>query len=313
MLSKRFTVFLKILVPVFILGLSSLACSFGSDNGNSELESTAEALKQTATALAIQSTQTSLQTTQAAIQATATREPTPQLATAVSALPKPPQPPAQSANPTAAPSTSGGSSYSDFYIVNDSSSTTICYVYLSLSTDSEWGYDQLGDSMVVNPGETFTIYSVPSGTYDLLVEDCSENTLYEEYYLDFPNVDTFTLWDDNYTEPLCGNGVCDVYENGGNCPQDCGESYSGGQVPFTIVNHTSEPICYVWYGPPYSEWIGDMLGDQTIPGWGSLTIYVDPGDYALSANDCSGDASYSQMEYVESMSIYSATTWDVDP
>ena len=311
MLKNRLAVYLKLLIPVLILGISSLACSFGGNDSNSGLEATAEALSQTATALAIQSTQTSLQATQAAIQPTATRQPV-QQATTESSLPKPPQPPAQSTNPTSAPASSSQISTGNFYIVNDSSQI-ICYVYLSLSSSSEWGYDQLGDSAVVNPGETFTIYDVPYDTYDLLVEDCAENTLYEEYYLDFPNVDTFTLWDDNTTEPLCGNGVCDVYENGGNCPQDCGSSSSGSQVPLTIVNHTSEPICYVWYGPPYSEWIGDALGDQTIPGWGSLTVYIYPGDYALSANDCSGDAGLSEMEYVESMSIYSATTWDVDP
>ena len=309
MLKNRIAVYLKLLIPVLILGISSLACSFGNDS-NSEFEATAEALSQTATALAIQSTQTSLQATQAALQPTATQPI--QQATRESSLPKPPQPPAQSANPTSAPASSGQSSTSNFYVVNDSSQI-ICYVYLSLSSSSEWGYDQLGDSTVVNPGETFTIYNVPYGSYDILVEDCAENILYEEYYLDIPNVDTFTLWDDNTTEPLCGNGVCDVYENGGNCPQDCGGNSSGGQVPLTIVNHTSEPICYVWFGLPQSEWIGDALGDQTIPGWGSLTVYIDPGDYALSAEDCSGDAGLSQMKYTPSLSIYGPTTWDVDP
>ncbi len=291
--AKRRIQLIKIIVPILGLMLASLACSFSQAEPTPDTEATAFALNTTATVLSIQSTQLALEANQQASQPT-------------QAPPKQNSTPAPL--PTQAPLDTAPVYTSDFYIINDSD-FTICYFYLSPTSAEDWGDDQLGDTTVL-PGETFTLTDVPYDTYDLSARDCSDEVLYEEFSIDFPYVDQFTL-SNSYDEPLCGNGVCGDFENPGNCPQDCG--YEAGNIPLTIINQTSETVCYVWIGYPYSEWVGDILGDQTIPGWGSVTVYIEPGEWALMAEDCSGDAGLSQMKLTESISIYDATTWYVDP
>lgn len=281
---------LKIMLPIFVLLISTLACSINMEKNDPNHEATAAALNQTAVALSIQSTQAAAPPTQAAVQPTKPAQPVQPTQAAV-----PTMPPADVQNPT-----------TDFYIVNDSD-FTICYLYFSHSSNTEWGNDQLDDDLVY-PGESYVLYDVPYGTYDVNLLDCDQYLLYEEYNLNVPAVDTVTIFNTN-NEPLCGNGICGDYENPGNCPQDCANP--SGEVALTIVNETSEPVCYVWIGAPQSEWIGDILQDQTIPGWGSLTVYVDPGEWALRADDCSGGET--PMKLTPRIGIYGPTTWYVDP
>ena len=65
----------------------------------------------------------------------------------------------------------------DLDIVNKSK-TAIHHLYLSSTTDREWGPDQLGDgdNDVVNPGETFTLTDIERGHFDvkLVAEDDTE-------------------------------------------------------------------------------------------------------------------------------------------
>jgi hypothetical protein len=57
-----------------------------------------------------------------------------------------------------------------------------------------WGGDQLGVGQVLDPGQSRT-YEVASDTYDILLADCDENTLLEEYEVDVSG--EYTV---NYTE-----------------------------------------------------------------------------------------------------------------
>jgi hypothetical protein len=82
-----------------------------------------------------------------------------------------------------------------FYIVNSTSQLTICYFYMTFSTDPEWGPDRLGSDDIIDPGETYTITGVPYGTFDAQALDCDGYVLGEVYGFDFPPNDTFTLYD----------------------------------------------------------------------------------------------------------------------
>lgn len=59
--------------------------------------------------------------------------------------------------------------------VENASYESLWYLYISPASASDWGQDQLGDSVIV-PGASLTITDVPSGTYDLkaVTEDGSE-------------------------------------------------------------------------------------------------------------------------------------------
>ena len=65
-------------------------------------------------------------------------------------------------------------------VLTNNSGQTICYVYISLSTDTSWGSDQLAAGETIGPGQSRP-WEVPPGTYDLKAEDCGHNVLDERY------------------------------------------------------------------------------------------------------------------------------------
>ncbi len=64
--------------------------------------------------------------------------------------------------------------------VVNSSSYTIGYLYISPTSSSDWGPDQLG-SFIIEPGETFTVYDIEVGYYDIMAQDLSRNELAATY------------------------------------------------------------------------------------------------------------------------------------
>jgi hypothetical protein len=59
----------------------------------------------------------------------------------------------------------------------NSTGTRICYVFVSPSSEGEWGEDRLGETGVLNAGNQFTVRVTDAGSYDLLaVLETSPNT-----------------------------------------------------------------------------------------------------------------------------------------
>jgi hypothetical protein len=68
----------------------------------------------------------------------------------------------------------------DVAITNDAgASVSLCYLYLAPTVASDWGRERIGPRDTLDPGETLEI-SVPTGSYDLLAEDCREANVVEE-------------------------------------------------------------------------------------------------------------------------------------
>src|SRR5215213_1006087 len=59
----------------------------------------------------------------------------------------------------------------------------ICYVYFSLSTDSDWGRDRLSRNEVIEPAAERG-WTVEPAMYDLQLKDCATDTLTEVYGVD---------------------------------------------------------------------------------------------------------------------------------
>lgn len=59
----------------------------------------------------------------------------------------------------------------------------VCYAFLSPTEAENWGQDELGPQEMIGPGEATTLF-VPAGFYDVLVLDCDQAVLMEEYGLD---------------------------------------------------------------------------------------------------------------------------------
>ena len=62
-------------------------------------------------------------------------------------------------------------------------SEPICYAFISPTGAQNWGMDKLGPEQGILPGDTATFF-VAAGIYDLLLENCDQAILAEEYELD---------------------------------------------------------------------------------------------------------------------------------
>ena len=74
-------------------------------------------------------------------------------------------------------------------VVVNNSSYDIYYLYVSLSTLSSWGNNQM--TSVLYPGYTYTLNEIPPGEYDLWAEDNS-GTYWERYYENLTDGETWT-------------------------------------------------------------------------------------------------------------------------
>ena len=63
------------------------------------------------------------------------------------------------------------------FMINNQSSTVICYAMISSHSDPNWGDDQLGDD-TIQPGASY-MWSAGSGVWDVKLQDCNHSTLLE--------------------------------------------------------------------------------------------------------------------------------------
>jgi hypothetical protein len=154
-------------------------------------------------------------------------------------------------------------------IVNNSTAA-ICYLFGSLSTDTEWGPNRLGDypegtSDIILDGATYSITDVPAGTYDLQVRDCGGNILAEQGSVDITEAGvTWTL--------------------------------SGGSI-LRFTNSSPSDVCGLYFSSADREEWGsnfmkmfEYLGqDASVAAYnGYATVGIAPGRYDLYATDCQG-------------------------
>lgn len=76
-------------------------------------------------------------------------------------------------------------------VVNNGS-LDVCYVFVSATDATTWGSDWLGDSTILDSGETETI-TVGAGLWDLQAADCDGNAIAEQYDVDLSSGQTWTL------------------------------------------------------------------------------------------------------------------------
>lgn len=64
-------------------------------------------------------------------------------------------------------------------VVRNNSSTKICYIQVSHSSQSTWGPDQLGAQETLDPGGTKGWNLTEAGEWDIRLLDCQQNSLVE--------------------------------------------------------------------------------------------------------------------------------------
>ena len=76
--------------------------------------------------------------------------------------------------------------------VENASAGEVCFLYISIQPEGDWGTDQLGSVESILPGEV-RIFYVPAGSYRLRAEDCARNPLQESGSLDLGAGLTWTI------------------------------------------------------------------------------------------------------------------------
>lgn len=66
-------------------------------------------------------------------------------------------------------------------ILENNSSVTMCYLYITPDVSDGWGPDQIGEGNIIASGDSFTITDIPPGTYDLRVVACEDPDLSAEH------------------------------------------------------------------------------------------------------------------------------------
>ncbi len=86
--------------------------------------------------------------------------------------------------------------------LDNQSSLSIHQLYLSPSTEEEWGPDQLGEQLV-KPGESIDLKNVPPGIYDVLLVDKDGNECTVEHVEIAGTKDWFIWFITDYMLAVC--------------------------------------------------------------------------------------------------------------
>ncbi len=91
--------------------------------------------------------------------------------------------------------TVGERSATSHLLIDNASDTEVCYVFISLSAGGEWGDDWMGGNETIPGGKKRMFYLKP-GTYDLMVQNCDDESLAEQYEVDLTADKTWTLYNE---------------------------------------------------------------------------------------------------------------------
>jgi hypothetical protein len=149
------------------------------------------------------------------------------------------------------------------FTIDNQSCTTICRVYVGAPSCDDWGLDLLEEGANRIAHGTSYSFQIPPGTYDLLVEECTEDA-YQMAEIDLSEGGKWTYGLEGMTEG-----------------QACSAS-------LTVVNQGSSPICHMWIAGQESESFGNnwLENEESISSGEAMTFAVLPGTYDVKAEDC---------------------------
>lgn len=171
--------------------------------------------------------------------------------------------------------------------ITNSTGRTICSLYVAPNELTDWGNERLGTE-VLDQGES-QVVEVAEGTHRVRANDCDGNLIAEYNEVEVDGATTLTV-----EEKTIGSSLVAVGEAG----------------TLTIVNNSSDDVCYVYVSSTDStSWGDDWLGDSTILDAGDTeTITVGVGVYDLQAADCDGNAIAEQYE----VDFATGQTWTLE-
>jgi hypothetical protein len=153
-------------------------------------------------------------------------------------------------------------------VFNDSAEDTICKVYFSPTTNDSWEDNRLGLFSSLEPGQAES-FEVAPDRYDIRMEDCDHNLLYEKLDIAVENA---------HEVHYAGRGDLDSV--------------------LTISNDSGRDICWAYFSPTTSDdWGGDQLGvDQILEARQSRTFEVASDTYDVLLVDCEDNTVVEEYE-----------------
>lgn len=155
--------------------------------------------------------------------------------------------------------------------VTNYSGNTICFIYFSPSDSTNWGDDQLGADQTL--ADNFYLeWQAEAGTYDIRVEDCSQNFL-EQYTIDLSrNIDIQVYGDRILVVPLTTTPTTTTDDS---------------TFTWRVSNFSSAIICRIYFGPSTQQnWGEDQLGNDIL----NMGFYIDwaleTGSYDIRIETC---------------------------
>jgi hypothetical protein len=163
--------------------------------------------------------------------------------------------------------------------ITNSSMWDIYHVYISAADESDWGDDLLGDTDVLETGETVRFTFLSTGRYDIKVidEDGDECIMWGVY---LQNDETWTITDESHLECIDDSGGFDQ------------PASTSGDASLTISNTCMWDIYNVYISnADDSEWGEDLLGDSDILETGETRRFYlgGSGNYDIKLVDEDGD------------------------
>jgi hypothetical protein len=185
-----------------------------------------------------------------------------------------PMPPTSTPRSADTPPESGGGATLTF---QNYSGEPVCYIAISPTDSDNWGPNRLGGGERI-PDQTSRAFDLTPGIYDLRVENCNAEVLYEER--------GFNIADD-LTITSGGQG--------------------GTQGVITVLNQLNRSICFVFISPSSSDsWGNDRLdSDETIlPGDRRDFWLPNESTYDIQALDCDNNVVLERDDVILQGSIF---------
>ncbi len=177
--------------------------------------------------------------------------------------------------------------------VVNKSGDAICFVYISPAGSGDWGDDQLGAENVIEAGGSHTITDIPPGVYDIRVDDCNNETIYQQ--------EGSKLGATDFTLSVTGGGKPGAEGEGNN---------------LIIENTSGLELCYVYIALPDDDTWGDNQLDagETVPSGLNYTIWGIPsGTYDLRVETCQSDPNDRQNAERTGVDLSRDFTWTIEP
>lgn len=150
-------------------------------------------------------------------------------------------------------------------LLDNRSDVTICYLYVAPSKSGEWGPDQFGEGVTISSDETFTLSNIPLGTYDMKIEDCSNEII-----------------DLRYNVSLDASGYT--------------WTVTSTQATLTVINNSSYDLCFLYISTSSTDWGPDQLHPDQIIGPGERVGFTVPsGTWNLRGETCDREIYWEQM------------------